>query len=261
MKGSRPVMTSEAALGRSPGKGFLLQVSARVAAALGAFWRKAPELRHRLDYQAGLLAGFALLTTLLLGLGDLATRHAIEARLDEDMTSSLRQVLPSEVYDNDPLRDTVTIPDTLGDTGQAETRIHIARKAGRVSAVAFKTIAPDGYAGPITLIVGIDRNGTLLGVRVVAHTETPGLGDKIELGKSNWILSFAGKSRDKPGAARFKVKKDGGDFDQFAGATITPRKVVKAVWNALGFFERHQAEWLGAGEVAHGSGRPAGAVE
>jgi electron transport complex protein RnfG len=254
-------MAYQAALWRLPRKRFFLQVSTRAVTVLGTFWRKAPELRHRLDYQASLLAGFALLTTLLLGLGDLATRHAIEARLDEDMASSLRQVLPREIYDNDPLRDTVTIPDTSGDTGQAETRIHIARKEGRMSAVAFKTVAPDGYAGPITLIVGIERNGTLLGVRVIAHTETPGLGDKIELGKSNWILSFVGKSRDKPGAARFKVKKDGGDFDQFAGATITPRKVVKAVWNALGFFERHKAEWLRIGEVAHGSGGPAGAVE
>jgi electron transport complex protein RnfG len=254
-------MAYRAALGRSPGRCFLYEACARLSTALRAFWRNAPELRHRLDYQTGLLAGFALLTSLLLGLGDLATRHAIEAQLDEDLASSLRQVLPGEFYDNDPLHDTVTMPDTSSDTGQAETRIHIARKEGQVSAVAFKTIAPDGYAGPITLIVGIDRNGTLLGVRVIAHTETPGLGDKIELGKSNWILSFAGKSRDKPGAARFKVKKDGGDFDQFAGATITPRKVVKAVWNALGFFERHKAEWLGAGEVAHGSGWPAGAVE
>lgn len=208
------------------------------------FWEKAPELRGRLDYQTYLLAGFALLTSLLLGIGDLATRGSIAGRLDEDMQASLRQVLPDGTYDNDPLRDTLAVASDLSETGTPETLVYVARKNGEVTGVAYQAIAPDGYAGPITLILGVDKNGAILGVRVIAHTETPGLGDKIELGKSNWILSFDGKSRDNPGEARFKVKKDGGDFDQFAGATITPRKLVKAVWHALGFFEKHKAEWF-----------------
>lgn len=210
------------------------------------FWIRAPELRHRLDYQTYLLAGFALLTSLILGLGDLATRDSIAARLDEDMQASLMQVLPEAIYDNQPLYDTLTIPNTGADTGKPETMVHFARKNGETTGVAFQTVAPDGYAGPITLIIGVDRTGQILGVRVIAHTETPGLGDKIELGKSNWVLSFAGKSQENSGPARFKVKKDGGDFDQFAGATITPRKVVKAVWSALGFYEKHRVEWFGA---------------
>jgi electron transport complex protein RnfG len=207
------------------------------------FWEKAPDLRDRLDYQTYLLAGFALLTSFLLGIGDLATRGSIADRLDEDMKASLRQVLPDGTYDNDPLRDTLTVASDPGETGMPETLVHVAKRNGEVTGVAYKAIAPDGYAGPITIIMGVDRNGAIQGVRVIAHTETPGLGDKIELGKSNWILSFDGKSRETP-EARFKVKKDGGDFDQFAGATITPRKVVKAVWHALGFFEKHKAEWF-----------------
>lgn len=229
------------ALGRAAaGRLHLLARLARV------FWRKAPGMRGRLDYQAYLLAGFALLTSLLLGLGDLATRGSIADRLDEDMQASLSQVLPAGTYENDPLRDTLSIATDPAETGQPETRVHLARKNGSVIAVAYKIVAPDGYAGPISLILGVDRDGNLLGVRAIAHSETPGLGDKIELGKSNWILSFDGKSRRNPGETRFKVRKDGGDFDQFAGATITPRKVVKAVWKALGFFEKHQAEWFAA---------------
>jgi electron transport complex protein RnfG len=217
-----------------------------LAERLRAFWQRAPELRGRLDYQTYLLAGFALLTSFLLGVGDLATRHSIAARLDEDMQASLRQVLPDGVYDNDPLRDTLTLASDLSETGQTQTLVHVARKNGAATAVAYQAIAPDGYAGPITLILGIDAQGHILGVRVIAHTETPGLGDRIELGKSNWILSFDGRSREYPGEARFKVKKDGGEFDQFSGATITPRKVVKAVWQALGFYEKHKAEWFAA---------------
>lgn len=209
------------------------------------FWERAPELRDRLDYQAYLLAGFALLTSLLLGLGDLATRGSIAQRLDEDLKASLRQVLPDGSYDNDPLRDSETLASDPLLTGRSETQVYFARKQGVTTGVAFQAIAPDGYAGPISLILGVDRQGAILGVRVIAHTETPGLGDKIELGKSNWILSFTGKSRENPGPARFKVKKDGGDFDQFSGATITPRKVVKAVWNALGFYAQHRDRWFG----------------
>jgi electron transport complex protein RnfG len=238
---SQPFETQSNRRGAEP---MVAVIARRLIALAREFWEKAPDLRGRLDYQTYLLAGFALLTSFLLGIGDLATRGSIAVRLDEDMQASLRQVLPDGTYDNDPLRDTLAVASEAGETGQPETLVYIARKNGEVTGVAYKAIAPDGYAGPITLILGVDRNGAIQGVRVIAHTETPGLGDKIELGKSNWILSFDGKSRENPGEARFKVKKDGGDFDQFAGATITPRKLVKAVWHALGFFEKHKAEWF-----------------
>ncbi|MDD1651077.1 MAG: RnfABCDGE type electron transport complex subunit G, partial [Methylococcaceae bacterium] len=98
--------------------------------------------------------------------------------------------------------------------------------------------------GPITLMMGIDKSGTVLGVRVVAHAETPGLGDKIEREKSPWVLAFDQRSLTNTPPERWRVKKDGGDFDQFAGATITPRAVVRGVEAGLQLFRKHRSEWL-----------------
>jgi electron transport complex protein RnfG len=195
-------------------------------------------LRQRLDYQSWLLAAAGLVASLLLGLGDLATRGPIEQRQAEDMRATLEQVLPPELYDNDLLRDVKTV----SDTGLGETRVYMARKNGEVTAVAFKLSATGGYSGPIALMMGLKADGTVLGVRVVAHAETPGLGDKIETAKSDWILSFSGRSLANTSDEHWRVKKDGGDFDQFAGATITPRAVVGGVFKGLQFFQRHRAE-------------------
>jgi len=195
-------------------------------------------LRRRLDYQTWLLAAAGLVASLLLGLGDLATRGPIEQRQAEDMRATLEQVLPPDLHDNDLLRDVKTV----SDTGLGETRVYLARKNGEVTAVAFKLSATGGYSGPIALVIGLKADGTVLGVRVVAHAETPGLGDKIETAKSEWILSFSGRSLDNTSDERWRVKKDGGDFDQFAGATITPRAVVGGVFKGLQFFRRHRTE-------------------
>jgi electron transport complex protein RnfG len=197
-------------------------------------------LRTLLQYQTLFLAGLAFASALLLGIGDLATSGAIAQRLDEDMQASLRQVLPSGLYDNQPLRDVARIPSENEETGYALTDVYLAKKGGQVTGVAFRLIAPDGYAGNIILIMGVDRSGQVLGVRVIAHAETPGLGDKIEAAKSAWIKAFDGRSLDNTAPERWKVKKDGGDFDQFAGATITPRAVVKRVEAGLRFFQRHR---------------------
>ena len=109
----------------------------------------------------------------------------------------------------------------------------------------LRAVAPDGYSGSIQLLVAVLADGSLAGVRVLAHKETPGLGDKIELKKSPWIQSFTGKSLQNPDEAGWGVKKDKGQFDQFAGATITPRAVVKAVHHALQYFDAHRGELLG----------------
>jgi electron transport complex protein RnfG len=101
--------------------------------------------------------------------------------------------------------------------------------------VAFG-ITAQGYAGPIELILGLDTRGQILGVRAIAHAETPGLGDKIEASRDDWILGFNGLSLSDPPSERWAVKKDGGDFDQFSGATITPRAVVGAIKTGLAFF-------------------------
>ena len=200
-------------------------------------------LRQRLDYQTYLLAAAGLVASLLLGFADLATRGSIERRQAEDMLATLEQVLPSSVHDNDLLHDVKTVSDTA-ENGAGSVQVYLARKGNEITAVAYKWLAVGGYSGPISVVMGVDSNGTLLGVRVVAHAETPGLGDKIERSKSDWITFFEGRSLENTPAERWRVKKDGGDFDQFAGATITPRAVVGGVQGGLKFFQRHRAELI-----------------
>lgn len=119
---------------------------------------------------------------------------------------------------------------------------------GKVDTVILPVIAPEGYTEAIRLIVGIEADGTVIGVRVTRHKETPGLGDQVEISKSDWILSFNDKSLTAPDIEQWQVKKDGGDFDQLTGATITPRAIVKAVKNSLLFFEENKAALLGLAE-------------
>ena len=201
-------------------------------------------LRPRLEFQTGILAGFALLASVLLGVTNCSTEGTIQQRLDEDLKKSLEEVVPVTLYDNDMLQDTVMIPSTEFNIGANETTVYLAKKSGKVSAVCFKLIAPDGYSGAINMIMGVDRDGNILGVRVLSHKETPGLGDKIEVAKSDWILSFSGRSLDNLTPVQWAVKKEGGVFDQFAGATITPRKTVQAVHRGLQLFKAHQAQLI-----------------
>lgn len=195
---------------------------------------KLEELRGKLAYQGILLGGVALLTAAALALADHATEADIKAAQEQDMKQSLTQVLSVE-YDNDLLKDTVTVPGAEGDV-----TVYRARNAGKVVAVVFQVQAR-GYAGPVVSTMGLDGAGKVLGVRVIKHSETPGLGDKIEPAKGDWIHSFEGKWLGDPPAEKWAVKKDGGVFDQFAGATITPRAVVKSVKGGLEFFERNKA--------------------
>jgi len=201
-------------------------------------------LRPKLEFQTGILAGFALLASVLLGVTNCSTEDTIQQRLNEDLIKSLEEVVPAALHDNDMLKDTLTVPSAEFNIGGKETTVYLAKKAGKVNAVCFKFIAPDGYSGAINMIMGIDRDGNILGVRVLSHKETPGLGDKIEVAKSDWILSFVGKSLDNLTPAQWAVKKDGGVFDQFAGATITPRKSVQAVNRGLQLFKAHQAQLI-----------------
>jgi Na+-translocating ferredoxin:NAD+ oxidoreductase subunit G len=202
------------------------------------------QLRPLLHYQAGVLAGFALLASILLGVADLATRGVIQLRIEEDLKASLEEVIPAELYDNNLLADSIKVASADANLGSVETLVYQAKKQGEVNAVCFKFVAPDGYAGPISLVMGLDKNGEILGVRIISHTETPGLGDKIEITKSKWVLSFDGKSLDNLTFEQWAVKKDGGVFDQFSGATITPRKVVQAIRRGLDFYKSHQEELL-----------------
>ncbi|MDP3904183.1 MAG: electron transport complex subunit RsxG [Methylococcaceae bacterium] len=201
-------------------------------------------LRPKLEFQTGILAGFALIASVLLGVTNCSTEGTIQRRLDEDLIKSLEEVVPAGLHDNDMLQDTLTIPSAEYNIGANETIVYLAKKSGKVTAVCYKFIAPDGYSGAINMIMGVDREGNILGVRVLNHKETPGLGDKIEVTKSDWILNFAGRSLDNLTPTQWAVKKDGGEFDQFAGATITPRKSVQAINRGLQLFKAHQAQLI-----------------
>jgi electron transport complex protein RnfG len=195
-------------------------------------------LRGKLAYQTLLLGSVVLLTSGALALASRTTEADIQAAAARDLKQSLAQVLPGQ-YDNDLLKDTVMISAPDG-----EVTVYRARRAGQVEAVVFQTVGR-GYAGPIVCIMGVSRDGQLLGVRVLSHKETPGLGDKIEPARSHWIYEFEGKSLGTPAADKWAVKKDGGVFDQFAGATITPRGVVRAVKGGLELFAREKPPMLG----------------
>jgi electron transport complex protein RnfG len=196
-------------------------------------------MNPRSPNHALILGTFCLGFAILLALTNLLTADAIAARALEDRLASLAQVIPASLYDNNPVADAFIIKDPQG----KETLVYRATRGGRVAALAYET-AGSGYSGEIRLMLGVDPQGRLLGVRVTSHKETPGLGDKIEEKKGDWILRFAGLSLGEPAIEKWKVKKDGGQFDSFAGATITPRAVVGAVRRGLEFFAIHRERML-----------------
>ncbi len=200
--------------------------------------------RDHLAYQPTSLAIVALITSAALVFANQATRQGIVEAEERDLQNSLSEVLPANYGDNNLLKDTMQL---MGHNGKPLT-IYRSRKAGKVNGAVIQT-SSRGYAGDIVVLIGIDASGTLLGARVVKHQETPGLGDKIEAAKANWIEDFNGKSLASPPPEKWGVKKDGGVFDQFAGATITPRAVVKAVKQGLEFFAAHRDEIMNAGEA------------
>jgi electron transport complex protein RnfG len=194
-----------------------------------------PSYRKRIGYQAGLLGGFTLIAAALLVMGDIATRETIALRKAEDLTASLAEVIPPALHDNDLLAEPLTLDGPDG----ASLTVYRALHGGEVTGVAYQ-VTGIGYAGPIDILLGLDASGAILGARVLAHAETPGLGDKMEISKGDWILAFDGLSLGHPPAERWAVKKDGGDFDQFTGATITPRGILAAVRGGLEFFVAHR---------------------
>lgn len=158
------------------------------------------------------------------------TKSTIEKQSEKQQMALFDQVFPQARYTNDLLKNCYIV--NAPALGKGEHKIYIALKDNAPQGAVIETTAPDGYSGAIQLLVGVDFAGTVLGVRVTEHHETPGLGDKIELRLSDWITRFTGKVIHGADDARWAVKKDGGDFDQFTGATITPRAVVNAVKRA-----------------------------
>ncbi len=186
---------------------------------------------------AAVLGFFAILGSALVGLAYQGTAERIAQSEREALLRQLTAILPKDQYDNPLLQDylDVSAPNELGTEA---TRVYRARRQGRPVAVILSPVIARGYSGAIDLIVGIRAGGTLAGVRVLSHKETPGLGDRIDVEKSPWILGFTGKSLDNPPLDRWRVKRDGGEFDQFTGATITPRAVVAAVKKSLLWYRK-----------------------
>ncbi|MGI9888760.1 electron transport complex subunit RsxG [Vibrio chagasii] len=189
------------------------------------------------------LAIFACASTGLVAVTHYLTKDQIKQQEQAQLLSVLNQVIPHDLHDNELFSAcTLVQAEELG-TEQAMPA-YLAKLNGEPSAIAIEAIAPDGYNGAIKVIVGMKIDGTILGTRVLSHQETPGLGDKIDLRVSDWILSFAGKQVTDSNLDRWKVRKDGGDFDQFTGATITPRAVVKSVKQAVQYVNQNNQALL-----------------
>ena len=187
-----------------------------------------------------LLGIIALLgTALLAGMNELTHERILEQE-KRRVLQQLNEIVPTALYNNDLLEDMIEIEDETFFHHPAAVRVYRARMDGQPVAVMMLVTAPDGYNGDIRLLAGIDAGGTVLGVRVVSHRETPGLGDPIEIEKSDWILGFTRKSLGNPETGGWAVKRDGGQFDQFTGATISPRAVVRAIHNTLLYFEANR---------------------
>lgn len=170
-----------------------------------------------------------------------ATRDRIAAADRAARRQALELVLPPGSFDNDPEADALQVH-ARGWLGNDMASVRRARLGDAPPALVLDAVAPDGYGGPIALTIGVDAGGRVLGVRVTQHRETPGLGDRFEPARSDWLARFRGLSLEQPGAGAWRVRRDGGTFDQFAGATETPRAVVAAVARALAFVARHGDE-------------------
>ena len=203
-------------------------------------------VKHALSTSWVMIAFTAVFTVVLAFVYE-TTREPIAKSEANARMALFRQILPDALHDNDLLKDTLKI-EAGGDLGNHETTLaYRARLAGKPSAVILEAIAPDGYKGDIKLLIAITAGGELVGVRVLAHNETPGLGDYIDIQHGDWIKkSFDGQSLTRTPDEQWKVKKDGGSFDYMAGATITPRAVVKAVHLTLRYFAAHREEIFAA---------------
>lgn len=210
------------------------------------------EIRQSILKHSGILAGFAVIIAVSVGSVKLLTEEKIAIQLQKSKLEALHEVFPSTRHNNDLLTSTLSLDsdsqqylsiELLGLTQPGNA--YIARLNDRISGIILPAEIHDAYSGDIAILVGINADGTVSGVRVLNHRETPGLGDKIDLRVSDWILGFNNSSLLNPRENQWKIKKDGGDFDQFVGATITPRAVVNGIRKTLNFFEANRSTLLG----------------
>ena len=187
-----------------------------------------------------LLGLFAILSTAIIAGTYLSAKETIDKNIRMAEERALLEIIPKSRHNNSMLEDAHRINDSDSLGLRSEKQYYIARQDGEPVAVIFPATAREGYTGDIDMIIGINIDGTVAGVRVLSHRETPGLGDAIDIKKSPWINSFINKSLVNPTVDLWKVKKDKGVFDQFTGATITPRAVTKTVLQTLQYFNQHQ---------------------
>jgi len=202
-------------------------------------------MKVAIEKNSKILAIFAIACTLIVGVIHQLTKDKIARQEQQQLLTSLHSIIAPERHNNDIYQDCIFYSevDELNTSISAKLQTaYIAKMNGSPVAIAFTSTAPDGYNGNINMLVAINLDGSISGVRVLSHKETPGLGDKIEVRKSDWIKSFTDKTLTSETDSRWAVSKDGGMFDQFTGATITPRAVVKQVKRtALYFGKHHQA--------------------
>ncbi len=196
-------------------------------------------LDRNIFISAAILGIFGILGATLVSLTWTATAERIALNQQQAFLRNVYKLIDKSEIDNELLKDVITLHEPS--LAKTDIKVYRARKQGQPVALIFSPVQGPGYASPINLMVGVRYDGVLGGVRVLSHMETPGLGDKIDEEKSDWILSFTGKSLGNPPPDKWKVKKDGGVFDQFTGATITPRSVVATVKKVLDYYAREKA--------------------
>ena len=216
-------------------------------------------MRYRTILLTGILLFlFAVIGALLVAYTFDSTKARIAANERAALMRNLHVLVPPDTHTNDLFADVIEVHDPTLLGSRAPVQVYRARRNGEPVALVLTPEAPDGYSGSIRLLVGIAADGTLSGVRVLSHRETPGLGDGIEAERSDWILDFTGRSLGAPPADQWRVRRDGGIFDQFTGATVTPRAVVNAVRKSLIYFERHRDELFEPPEAEDEEGKADG---
>ena len=203
---------------------------------------------------AVILGVFAVVGAGLVGVTYEGTKERIAENERQALLDNLHELIPQSVHDNDMFTDVIQVTDTALLGVKGPTNVYRARKAEQPVAAVIAVESPNGYSGTIKLLVAVNYNGKLAGVRVVSHKETPGLGDNIEIRRSDWILGFNGSTLIDPNERGWEEKKDGGVFDQFTGATITPRAIVGAVHNTLRYFDKNKAALFEVSQPDKGEG-------